>query len=82
MDRDGTRGVAVLQAQMTDLAKDLAELKGESRTWQNAHEQQHLSSDRERVAGRRWLVTTAVAGLASMAAVIGLLIDLVAHTPH
>ena len=79
MDRDGTRGVAVLQAQLTDLAKDMAELKGESRTWQQAHESQHQADAAERVSGRRWLVTTAIAGLASMAAAIGLLIDIAAH---
>lgn len=79
IDRDGTRGVAVLQAQMTDLAKDVAELKGESHTWQEAHERQHMADAAERVSGRRWLVTTAIAGLASMATAIGLLIDIASH---
>lgn len=79
LDRDGTRGVGVLQSQLTDLAKDMAELKGESRTWQQTHEHQHQADAAERLSGRRWLVTTAIAALALLITAIGLLVGIVAH---
>jgi hypothetical protein len=79
IDREGSRGVAVLQTQMTDLAKDVAELKGEASSWQATHERAHQAEARDRISGRRWLVTTGIAGLAAMATAIGLLIDIAAH---
>jgi hypothetical protein len=79
IDQVGTRGVGALQVQVTDLAKDVAELKGESRAWQTTHESQHQADAAERLQGRRWLVTTGIAGLVAMMTAIGLLIDIAAH---
>lgn len=76
------RGVTILQQQVRELSTDLAELKGETRAWQQGHNQTHESEQRDRVAGRRWLVGIGVAGLASAAAVIGLLVDVVYQVHH
>jgi hypothetical protein len=77
MDATGTRGVAVIAAQVTDVIKDVAELRAEL----GKHEDKHVAEERARVAGRRWALGFACAGLASMAAVIGLLLD-IAATVH
>jgi hypothetical protein len=84
MDRDGTRGVLALQAQLTDAIKDMVEIKSDligfktdTAGWFKEHGKQHTQDQRERVSGRRWLVGTAFAGLMAMAAVIGLLIQVV-----
>ena len=77
--REMDRGVVTLQTQVRELAHDLAELKGETRTWQESHDRAHIQENRDRLAGRRWLIATGVAGVASMAAAIGLLIDIAAH---
>jgi hypothetical protein len=77
IDTTGTRGVAVLASQVTDVIKDVSELRNEL----GKHEEKHVAEERARVAGRRWALGFAVAGLASMATVIGLLLD-IAATVH
>ena len=79
MDQHGTRGVTAIQVQITDLVKDLAELKGETRAWQEAHSAAHAQEARDRVMGRRWLIGTGIAGIVAMATAVGLLIDIAAH---
>jgi hypothetical protein len=68
IDSTGTRGVGVLQLQITDLAKDFA-----------AHEKQHEIQESRRAGARRWAWSMAVAGVASMAAALGLLVDIATH---
>lgn len=80
--REIDRGVTTLQAQVRELAADLSELKGETRTWQETHERYHEQDTRDRAAGRRWLIGTGIAGLAAMTAAIGLLIDIASHLHH
>jgi hypothetical protein len=77
IDATGTRGVVVLAAQVTDVIKDVAELRNEL----GKHEDKHVAEERARVTGRRWALGFAVAGFASMAAVISLLLD-IAATVH
>lgn len=90
IDSSGTKGVAVVQAQMTDVVKDLAELKTEVNVrfdsaakgelqWHKDHLTMHEQEKRDRVTGRRWLIGTGVAGVASMAAVLALLVDVLHH---
>lgn len=90
IDSSGTKGVAVVQAQMTDVVKDLAELKTEVNVrfdsaatgelqWHKDHLAMHEQERRDRVTGRRWLIGTAVAGMASMTAVLALLVDVLNH---
>lgn len=55
IDSGGTRGVAVLQLQITDLAKDFA-----------AHEKQHEMMESRRLSGRRWAIALAVAAIAAI----------------
>jgi hypothetical protein len=68
IDSTGTRGVGVLQIQITDLAKDFA-----------AHEAKHEADESRRSSARRWAWSFAAAGVASMAAVLGLLADIATH---
>lgn len=68
IDASGTRGVGVLQLQITDLAREFAK-----------HEEKHAQDETRRVAARRWGWTFVAAGAASMAAVITLLVDIASH---
>jgi len=78
LDNHGSRGVLQLTGQVTDLIKDMAELK----LVFQGHETQHKKEQDERRSGRRWVVATLVAGLGGFAAVIGLLVDVLAHVHH
>jgi hypothetical protein len=82
IDRDGTRGVMALQAQLTDTIKDITELKtelhsfkGETSRWFEKHSNQHQQDMRDRTSGRRWMIGTAIAGMLAMAAVLTLLVQ-------
>lgn len=68
IDVTGTRGVGVLQLQITDLAKDFA-----------AHEKVHEQAESKRTIGRRWGIGAAIAGIASLCAVIALLVDIASN---
>jgi len=74
--REIDRGVTTLQAQMREVAHDLAEFKGETQAWQAAHNLRHTEDSRDRLSGRRWLIATAIAALAAMGTVLGLLIEI------
>lgn len=75
IDDHGTRGVVALQAQMLDLVKDVGKLEISLEN----HEKSHVEERKERQRSRRWMIGTAIAGLASMSAVIGLLIEVLMH---
>lgn len=60
LDQTGTRGVGVVQTQLTELAKDMAGLA----TRMDAHEQDHKTDAAERKTARRWLVTAVIAAFA------------------
>ena len=79
IDDRGTRGVTIIQAQVTDLIKDTADFRDETRGWQRHHEGQHEQDQRDRTIARRWLVGAGIAGLASMATVITMLLDVLSH---
>lgn len=74
--RDLDRGVVILQQQVRELSRDLAELKGETTAWQAGHTEQHKSDETARISGRRWLITT---WLACMAIVVTLLVAILAR---
>ena len=83
IDVMGTRGVGVIQAQLLDVTRDLTELKSdvnvkfvEINTIFSGHLRNHESEKRDRVSARRWLMGIGVAGIASMTAVISLLVEL------
>lgn len=77
--REIDRGVITLQAQVRELATDLAELKGKTDAWQEGHDRRHGQDERDRITARRWLIGTGIAGVAAMATAIGLLVDIAAH---
>jgi hypothetical protein len=79
MDTNGTRGVLLVQERLADVAKDVTKLDAEMRMKFEEHERQHGQERRDRISGRRWLVSVGIAGLVAMVAVITLLVDLVRH---
>lgn len=68
IDEHGTRGVGVIQVQLTELIKDLAELKTEFK-----------SEQRNRITGRRWVLGMAAAGTGAIAALITALVEALPH---
>jgi hypothetical protein len=79
IDDHGTKGVASLQVQLTELVKDVLELKGDMNTRFTSHEKVHETDVKNRVSGRRWLIGTGIAGILSLATVVGLLFDILTH---
>ena len=79
MDELGTRGVGILQLQVAGLVTDLAQAQADTRAWQATHEAHHEVERHERIIARRWLVGTGVGGVASMAAVITMLWQIIGH---
>ena len=55
IDAGGTRGIGVLQLQITELAKDFA-----------GHEKQHELAESRRVSARRWTVGAIIAAIAAV----------------
>lgn len=76
IDQSGTKGVAVVTAQLTDLAKDVVRLEAEMDKRFNQHEQIHEQDQRDRVAGRRWQIGTVIAALVLLVAILGLVINM------
>ena len=76
IDSGGTKGVAVVQSQLTDVVKDLAELKGEVDKRFDAHMREHALEAQARIAARRWAIGTAIAGLAI---IVTLLLNITLH---
>jgi hypothetical protein len=62
IDQSGTRGVGIVQVQLTDLAKDVAALGARMDT----HDREHESEARDRRSSRRWMVATAIAFMAML----------------
>lgn len=60
IDNLGTRGVGTIQSQLSDLTKDLLELKTDMNMRFSDHDKLHKSEKRERVNSRRWLIGTAL----------------------
>jgi hypothetical protein len=79
IDVSGTRGVGVLQVQMTELVKDIGDLRAETRAWQVAHDREHEQERADRQAGRRWVVGAALAGFTAMIGALALLVDIAAR---
>lgn len=76
MDQGGTRGVVAIQVQITDMVKDMTELKLDMGHRFEAVDIKFEDQRQERVSSRRWLVSIGVAGIASMTAVIALLLTI------
>jgi hypothetical protein len=63
IDLGGTKGVAVVQTQLVDVVKDLAELKAEVDKRFDAHMRDHAQETKDRTAARRWAIGTFIAAL-------------------
>lgn len=73
----GRVGQAALSVQLAEVVKDLAELKADTRAWQQGHEKQHADAEQARVNGRRWLISVGIAGVAAVAGLYPLVFFLV-----
>lgn len=82
IDDHGTRGVGALQTQVTDLVKDIAELKADLNTRFEAHQRVHDQDHADRISGRRWLIATGLAGVSTMGGILALLWDILQHLHH
>lgn len=67
---------AQLSTQLAEVIKDLAELRTETRVWQDRHETAHTAAESARMAGRRWLITTGIAAAIGIAGLYPLVIAL------
>ena len=76
IDVGGTKGVGVVQVQLIEVVKDLAELKGEVDKRFDVHMQMHSQDTAARVAARRWAVGTF---LTALAIVVTLLLNITLH---
>ena len=72
----GSRGVATMQMQLTDLIKDVVELKVDMNARFEAHQKVHDQDQKARVTGRRWMTTTVIAALVLVAGVLSLLVEI------
>jgi hypothetical protein len=70
LDTGGTRGILALQVQVTDLIKDVTEL----RVAVKDHTKEHETEERARVVSRRWVITAVIAALAVVEGPIGYII--------
>jgi hypothetical protein len=75
MDDHGTRGVSVVQTQLTDVIKDMLELKGEMSKRFAEHQRLHEREEDQRSSNRKWALGFAVAVLG----MLGGLYPFVAH---
>lgn len=66
MDDHGTRGVSVVQAQLTDVIKDVLELKGEVNARFAEHQRHHERDEDSRAGNRRWALGFGVAILGAI----------------
>ena len=66
IDDHGTRGVAVVQTQLTDVIKDVLELKSEINKRFEEHQRQHERDETTRSSNRRWTLGFGVAVLAAI----------------
>lgn len=64
IDQGGTKGVAVVQAQLLEVVKDLTELKADVNARFDAHLREHAQESADRTATRRWMIGTFLAALA------------------
>lgn len=64
MDQSGTKGVAVVQTQLTDLVKDVVRLEAELDKRFDEHAHMHTAEAQSRTVSRRWAVSTFLAALA------------------
>jgi hypothetical protein len=75
----GSTGVPVLQTQLYEVVKDMAELRSDMNTRFDSHLKEHQQASRDRVTGRRWLIGTAFAGIGALAGLYAMIFDLLSR---
>ena len=74
MDSHGTRGVGILQEQITNLVRDITEIKTTvDHKFRDVDDRFELQRQ-ERLSGRRWLIGIGIAGVSALAAVLAILV--------
>lgn len=76
LDDHGTRGTQALLVQLTELVKDISEMKSEVNARFESHQKVHDQDHKDRQESRRWAIMAAITFIGVMAAVIGLLVDI------
>lgn len=73
MDAGGTRGMSVVQAQVGELIKDVSALQTKIESHELAHVAEARQRDIDRRESRRYALTTIIAAVATLIAVMALL---------
>jgi hypothetical protein len=83
IDIHGTRGVGILQQQVSDVKVDVTEVSADIRTLRvdmdrrfDDHVRQHEAAEKSRVAGRRWLINTSIAFAVFLIAMASAIVDI------
>jgi len=74
-----TRVIGTMQLQITDLIKDMADSRADTREWRADHVEAHRAEVQARLVTRRWLWGIAAAYLGSTAAILAMLQSVLAH---
>jgi hypothetical protein len=75
IDRDGTRGVGVVQQQLMDLKGDVTALSVRF----DKHEEEHRSDAVARQSAKRWAWGAAIGAVASVAAMISMMVEILSR---
>lgn len=73
---EGVNAIAVVQTQITEVIKDLTELKADVTKRFDAHMEVHEQDQAARLNGRRWQVGTLIAVLVLLVSILGLVINM------
>lgn len=79
IDDHGTRGVGTIQAQLTEVVKDVTELKGDMNSRFAEHQRQHEREQSDRAVNRRWGIGIAVALLGAIGGLYPLFLYVATH---
>ena len=79
LDAVGTKGVAVVQAQLVDLAKDVVRLEADMGKRFDAHDRVHKDEAQARVSSRRWVIGITIAGFTALGGILSVVIEILIH---
>jgi hypothetical protein len=82
LDDHGSRGIGSIQTQLTDLVKDVTELKTEVNSRFDSHQRVHDQDKIDRINGRRWLIATIIGAAASIAGLYFMMVQVLQSIHH
>lgn len=89
LDDHGSRGVGAIQLQLTELVKDITEVRNDVANVKtdvgarfDAHHQEHQQAARDQRQGRRWLIGIGLTAVLAMCALVTMVADLLLHSGH